>query len=159
MWSRRGVLALLLGLAACASAGAPEGERAQGAGLAFGLVREDGGAGLAVPHWDGGGRWSVPEGFVWTLEEPLLACSVRAAARAVDGRGAPCVRVRLAPDDARRLGELSARGLGRRMAVLVDGRVVCAPRLSEPLRAEHLELSANFSAAEADALLALLQRG
>ena len=155
MWSRRGVVALLLGLVACAAPSARAPERAA---LAFGLVVEDAAAPAREwPHWDGGGRWSVPAGFVWRLETPLLGCRVLEAAPALDARGTPCVRVRLAPEDAARLRALSERGLGRRLAVLVDGRVVCAPRLGEPLAAERLELSANFAQAEVDALLALLR--
>lgn len=41
--------------------------------------------------------------------------------------------VRLSPEGRRRLAEVTAVAEGRRLAVVVDGEVVAAPRIHEPI--------------------------
>jgi hypothetical protein len=154
------LLALLAG--ACAgprddppSAGAPDPGSAAGQ-VQFGLVvgAQDAPAGPtgAYPHWDAHGGWAVPADAIWTLERPLLTCRVAVARRSIDAQGFPAVDLALAPGDGERFRALSSRSVGRRLAVLVDGKVVLTPTVVEPLP-PRFQLAGRFSEEDVQALL------
>lgn len=159
------VLALALAAAACKapepasrpSAAEADAPAARG-WIEFGLVAAPDAPPQGVhdyPHWSAGGRWAVPRDPIWTLEQPILRCRVASAARDVDALGFPAVRVTLAAADAQVLGQWTRGIVGRQLAVLVDGHVVLAPVVAEPLRGA-FELSGRFSDDDVRLLLAAL---
>jgi len=165
---RATTIAPLLALLACACAGPGEAARpieasaeAVAAGsVQFGVVVAAGqvpaGPTAAYPHWDAHGGWAVPSDAIWTLEQPLLTCRVALARRSIDAQGFPAVDVALAPADGERFQELSRRSVGRRLAVLVDGKVVLTPTVAEPLP-PRFQLAGRFSEQDVRALLEHLQ--
>ena len=149
-------LALLLG---CRSqpASEPEGREAW---IEFGIVALDGSGGDVASdsyaHWDAGGRWSVPEESIWRLERPLLRCRVESATPDVDQVGFPALRIRLQPDDAEVFRVFTRSAIGRQLAVLVEGRVVTAPVVQEPLVGTFV-LQSRFSDEDVEQLRSLLE--
>jgi hypothetical protein len=131
-------------------------ERAAAGQVQFGIVVAAGevpaGPTADYPHWDAHGAWAVPPEAIWTLEQPLLTCRVAVARRSIDAQGFPAVDVALAPADGARFQELSRRSVGRRLAVLVDGRVVLTPRIAEALP-PRFQLAGRFSEEDVRALL------
>jgi SecDF, P1 head subdomain len=161
-WFSLAVAALALGCAACSSpqggsSSAVEAPANQGAGrIAFGIVvdaRTPAGApARTFAHWDAGGAWNVPTQPIWTLEEPLLQCRVERAAKTADDLGFAALELTLDPRDAPAFRALGERASGRRLAVLVGGRVVVTPRVQDPLAAT-FQLAGSFSARDVELLL------
>src|SRR5262249_10517684 len=52
----------------------------------------------------------------------------------VGSLGKPAVEVRMTEDGARRLAELSARGAGHKLAVLLDGALLVAPQIQGEIK-------------------------
>jgi len=124
--------------------------------IAFGIVVDPrtpaGAPEKSFAHWDAGGAWNVPTQPIWTLEEPLLQCRVEHAARTVDDLGFAALELTLDARDAPAFRALGERAAGRRLAVLVDGRVVVTPRVKDPLGAT-FQLAGSFSARDVELLL------
>lgn len=157
-------LALVLALCtlgACSGAGteASAAPAARTGTIEFGLVAPSstlGGPGRdEYPHWNAGGNWAVPDERIWVLERPLLVCRVASAELDVDAYGFPALAVTLVPSDAQVLREFTRAAIGRRLAVLVDGQVIIAPVLADPLDQTFL-IQAYFSEEDASLLRSLL---
>jgi hypothetical protein len=159
------VLLLALGAGACAGPDPARPVDASAEAVAAGSVQfgivvapDQGPSGptAAYAHWDAHGGWAVPPDAIWTLEQPLLTCRVALARRSIDAQGFPAVDVALTPADGERFQELSRRSVGRRLAVLVDGKVVLTPTVAEPLP-PRFQLAGRFSEEDVRALLEHLQ--
>ena len=126
----------------------------------FGLVADPelapGAPTADYPHWDADGTWVVPREAIWSLEQPLLSCRVATARRSIDALGFPAVDVALQGEDGARFGELTRRAVGRRLAVLVDGRVVLTPTVAEALP-PRFQLGGRFSEEDVRKLLGHLR--
>jgi preprotein translocase subunit SecD len=72
--------------------------------------------------------------------------------------GQPTVEFRLAPHAAVRFEEETRRNLGRRLAIVLDERVISAPLIEQPVGAEG-QIRGRFSTAEADELAKVLRAG
>ncbi len=59
----------------------------------------------------------------------------------------------------RQLAELSAAHVGQRMAVILDGEIVTAPTIEEPIVGGQLQLGGNFTAESANELAIALRAG
>lgn len=57
--------------------------------------------------------------------------------------GKPGFNVRLTPEGARKCEQLSTRNIGRTLAIIVDGKVLMAPKILDPVRAEGFLLTVN----------------
>lgn len=66
--------------------------------------------------------------------------------------GQNMVRITLFPDDAEKFSELTERHVGRQIAIIIDGKLFCAPFVRERINSENIEISGNFSKAEAELL-------
>lgn len=85
--------------------------------------------------------------------------SVTGAEASVTEAGLAGVTVTLDADGAAALGAASAALVGLRVAVVLDGRVLTAPMVQEPIRGGSLRISGDFTAGEAGALAALIGAG
>jgi preprotein translocase subunit SecD len=83
------------------------------------------------PHWGHG------ETALLVRAEPALDGSDLADAQpGLDFRsGAPVVNFRLSAEGTRKFAALTARNLDRRIAIVVDGRIVTAPFIRSPITA------------------------
>ncbi|MSP19930.1 MAG: protein translocase subunit SecD [Alphaproteobacteria bacterium] len=77
-----------------------------------------------------------------------------------DGRtGQPVVSMRFAPTGARRFGETTSENVGKRFAIVLDGKVISAPVIQEPILGGTGQISGNFTIASANELSVLLRAG
>ncbi|MCL4720874.1 MAG: protein translocase subunit SecD [Gammaproteobacteria bacterium] len=114
----------------------------------------------------------LPAGYAWlpsedgltryaVAREPLLQGGQLAEA----GAGfdtvtrEPIVTFRFDSAGARRFADITTRLVGEPFAVVLDGKVLTAPVIREPITAGSGQISGNFSVAEASTLAALLRAG
>jgi preprotein translocase subunit SecD len=71
----------------------------------------------------------------------------------------PVVSFRLTPDSAKVFSELTAKSVGRPMAIIIDGRVMLKPVIREPITGGTGQISSNLTAADAKALAERLASG
>jgi preprotein translocase subunit SecD len=65
----------------------------------------------------------------------------------------PAIAMEMTPDGARRLGEITAANIGRRLALVLDGKVLIAPTINARITdAVIIELSQNPPGADDDVL-------
>lgn len=77
-----------------------------------------------------------------------------------DGRtGEPVVSMRFDPTGSRRFGEATTTGVGQRFAIVLDGKVVSAPVIREPILGGVGQISGSFTFATANDLAVLLRAG
>ncbi|MBN9023096.1 MAG: hypothetical protein J0H08_13595 [Rhizobiales bacterium] len=97
--------------------------------------------------------WVVP-----ALAEPL-ELEVVAALAAFDSTGAAVVNVRLNPESQRAFDAFTTANVGRTIEVRVDGRVVSAPVIRDPITGGELVISGSLTVEEAGDLAMLLRDG
>lgn len=71
--------------------------------------------------------------------------------------GKPGFNVRLTPEGAKKYEKISTGNVGRTLAIIVDGKVLMAPKILDPVRAEGFLLTVN-SEAEARDLAAKVRK-
>ncbi|MEY4248745.1 MAG: protein translocase subunit SecD [Pseudomonadota bacterium] len=76
-----------------------------------------------------------------------------------DETGQPVVSFRFNGQGARRFGDATAENTGKRFAIVLDGRIISAPRINEPIRGGSGQISGNFTEASANELAVLLRAG
>ena len=78
---------------------------------------------------------------------------------AFDETGQPVVSFRFNGQGARRFGDATADNTGKRFAIVLDGKIISAPRINEPIRGGSGQISGNFTEARANELAVLLRAG
>jgi len=78
---------------------------------------------------------------------------------AFDETGQPVVSFRFNGQGARRFGDATADNTGKRFAIVLDGKIISAPRINEPIRGGSGQISGNFTEASANELAVLLRAG
>ncbi|MGE0746935.1 MAG: protein translocase subunit SecD [Rhodospirillales bacterium] len=73
--------------------------------------------------------------------------------------GQPVVNFKLDAVGARRFGEITAANVGRPFAIVLDGKVLSAPVIREPITGGSGQISGHFTTADAASLSALLRAG
>lgn len=91
--------------------------------------------------------------------QPILtAADVLSAKLTPETEGQVGVAVRLTPAGAAKFRDASAANVGKRFAVIVDGTVIAAPKLRDPITGNGLVISSRDDEAEAQALVNSLNR-
>ncbi len=81
------------------------------------------------------------------------------AAAVIDQNNQPVVTIRFDAAGARRFGDLTTENVGRRFAIVLDGRVISAPVIREPIPGGSGQISGNFTFESASDLALLLRAG
>ena len=71
----------------------------------------------------------------------------------------PVISFRMSEASKQLFGELTQKNVGRKMAVKVDGRVLTAPVIREPILGGSGQISSNFTPAQARELAARIAAG
>lgn len=74
-------------------------------------------------------------------------------------RGGYVVNMKFDGLGARKFGRITKENVGKRFAVLLDGKVITAPVIREPIAGGNAQISGNFSAEEVNDLALLLRAG
>ena len=81
------------------------------------------------------------------------------AAVGTDQNGQPAIDFRFDSEGARRFGEVTANNRGRPFAIILDGKVISAPNINEPILTGSGQITGGFSIASASELVNLLNGG
>ncbi|MEM7817176.1 MAG: hypothetical protein QXZ20_04645, partial [Candidatus Aenigmatarchaeota archaeon] len=76
-----------------------------------------------------------------------------------DQYGVPNVRLRFSPEGAKKFAKITEENVGKQLAILLDGKVVSAPQIKEPILSGEAEITGEFSLDEARALSSVLNSG
>jgi preprotein translocase subunit SecD len=107
------------------------------------------------------GRGDAPgEGAIYLVRRQaiLTGRELRTARVGVDEHGRPNVEFTLKPEAAARFQRETGRHVGRRMAIVLDDRVISAPVIEQAIGAS-AQIRGRFSVLEADELAKLLRAG
>jgi beta-lactamase regulating signal transducer with metallopeptidase domain len=77
--------------------------------------------------------------FVWIKRQTLMT-GMLADAKAATDAGRPIVDVRLNPDGGQRFAALTRANVGNRVAVIVNGTVITAPKVLDPILGAKLQI-------------------
>ena len=77
----------------------------------------------------------------------------------VDQSGQPVVALQFNDEGAKKFGELTAANVGKQIAILLDGEVLTAPRVNEPITGGNAQITGSKDAQEAEHLAILLRSG
>ena len=106
------------------------------------------------------GEGTSGESFVYLVrrERVVTGRDLKSARAGVGDRGEPNVQFTLSAPAAARFGEETGRNVGRRLAIVLDDRVISAPVIEQRVGAEG-QIRGRFTAAEADELAKVLRAG
>jgi len=85
--------------------------------------------------------------------------SLTLAQATVDQYGRPAIAIRFDSAGARRFGKLTTDNVGRRFAFVLDGAVVSAPVINEPIPGGNGQITGRFSVQEAEETALVLRAG
>ena len=150
---RAGALAALLlvaGAPVLAQETAPPSPAVAGPGLSFRMVDDSADPSTHASEAQAGFKDQV----LWLeAETPITGKMVASARPFLDGPGRrPTVAFQLTPAGAARFAALTKANVGRRIAILVDGRVVAAPRIQTEMVDGQGAISRDFSRRDASVL-------
>jgi preprotein translocase subunit SecD len=112
----------------------------------------------AVPGWNQMGGPNAP---IWVAPEAAVTLSdVERAEQSKDELGHPAIGLSFTAGGAQKMRSLSAAQLGKLIAIVVDGKVVSAPRVNSQVtdRAVISGGSGGFDQHEIDRILAFVKR-
>ena len=124
----------------------PRGPAGASLGVSFRLVDDSGDAAAHA----GETRVDFRDGQLWLEPDAAISGDMVASARArPDAEGRPVVDITLNEAGKARLDALTRANIGRRMAILVDGKVVTAPVIRDEMAQGAAEIAGDFSSADA----------
>ena len=113
---------------------------------------------LAAPRWQGGGAESVEPQIILD-ETHLRQIEAKADPNVADAARNGAIDFHLDPHAMKNLMAASVEAIGRKLAILVDDKIVVDPVISAPIASMTGEISGGFSAASAAELVTLMQSG
>jgi preprotein translocase subunit SecD len=76
----------------------------------------------------------LTDATVYVQRQPVLTrADLTEAAALVDRQGKNFVGLRFSPEGARKLSQVSAQNVGKLLVLVINGQLVAAPRIAEPL--------------------------
>jgi SecD/SecF fusion protein len=76
-----------------------------------------------------------------------------------DSYGSPLVRLKLTSEGREKFAKVTEENVGKRLAILLDNKVMSAPQIREPILTGSAEITGNFSLDEARMLTSVLNSG
>jgi SecD/SecF fusion protein len=123
--------------------------------LSFHMVAENGGIGTRTLPGASDGRQYTVQNFIAMMGDRLSD----ARAGYDDRTGQPVINFRLDNAGARQFAEITRNNVGKPFAIVLDGKVLSAPVINEPIPGGSGQISGSFTLAEATDLAALLRAG
>lgn len=123
--------------------------------LSFHMVAQAGGIGTrTLPGASDGQQYTV-QNYIAMMGDRLSD----ARAGYDDRTGQPVINFRLDTAGARQFAEITRTNVGKPFAIVLDGKVLSAPVINEPIPGGSGQISGSFTLAEATDLAALLRAG
>jgi preprotein translocase subunit SecD len=104
-------------------------------------------------------EYNNPSQAIYTDGKPVMTNTDIKEAILVKNDAYPGVEVILNANGIEKIKEVSSNNVGKRMAVMVNGQVICAPRLREPISDSHLQIAGSFTEAQAQLLVDIINGG
>jgi SecD/SecF fusion protein len=105
-----------------------------------------------------GGKMAIQAAVVSTKPVAgLVGDIVKNARVTLDNLGQPEIEFELTPDAALRFGEVTRDNIGHRMAIVLDGDLVTAPRINSAIETGNGEITGNYSTDEARSVANAMQ--
>lgn len=123
--------------------------------LSFHMVAESGGIGTRTLPGASDGRQYTIQNYIAMMGDRLSD----ARSGYDDRTGQPVINFRLDNAGARQFGEITRANVGKPFAIVLDGKVLSAPVINEPIPGGSGQISGSFTLAEATDLAALLRAG
>ncbi len=104
---------------------------------------------------------SGTEGIEWLVTKRVYVSGENLvdAQPAFDTNGRPAVSFRFDGTGGRRFGKVTSENVGRPLAIVLDNKVISAPRINEPIPGGTGIITGNFTVEEANELALLLRAG
>ncbi|MCC6904772.1 MAG: protein translocase subunit SecD, partial [Anaerolineae bacterium] len=106
-----------------------------------------------------GGDTDTPEITGTVFSTVLTGDILQSASRGADQLGNPNVVFSLTADGAQQFGDYTTSHVGQYLGIVLDGVVISAPRISEPIPGGQGSISGDFTVEEADRLATQLRYG
>ena len=105
------------------------------------------------------GRGGEPMPLLVRKRPDVTGENLDLAQATVDQFGRPAVAIRFDTAGARKFGRLTTENVGRRFAIVLDGEVISAPEIQEPIPGGNGQITGNFTVESAERLAILLRAG
>jgi preprotein translocase subunit SecD len=87
----------------------------------------------------------------------VLANDIETAQADFNQLGLPMIAIKLTARGRTRLSNFTTGSIGRRLAIVIDDRILSAPTVVQPITGGHVELGGNFTFEEAQRLAAAIK--
>jgi hypothetical protein len=104
-------------------------------------------------------EYNNPSQTVYLDDKPVMTNTDIKEAILVQNDTHPVVEVVLNANGIAKIKEVSTNNTGKRMAVMVNGQVICAPRLRAPISDSHLQIAGSFTEEQAKLLIDIINSG
>ncbi|TLD68748.1 hypothetical protein FEM03_21450 [Phragmitibacter flavus] len=145
---------ILVGMAFCVAA-----EELEAVTLRFSQVTEvEGGSSEVLPYAD---PYVEPEFSSIKVEKVSLIDSsdIKSAYAFADAVMGPTVGLDFTELGAKKFAEVTKRSIGKRLAIIIDGKVISAPNIKDQITGGKAVISGKFSMDDADALARKINAG
>jgi preprotein translocase subunit SecD len=89
----------------------------------------------------------------------LTGADLKMAAPGTDSYGKPTVSIEFNAQGAKKFREVTARSVGKPIAILLDNKIISAPNVEEPINGGRAQITGNFSVYEVRDLVIKLKAG
>jgi len=89
----------------------------------------------------------------------LTGADLKGAWPGVEQYGNPVVDIEFNPEGAKVFADVTSRSVGRPIAIILDGRIISAPNVREPIPSGRAQISGDFTAEEVQDLVIKLKAG
>lgn len=89
----------------------------------------------------------------------LTGSDLQWAGPGTDEYGRPVVSIEFKPEGSKKFYEVTARSVGKPLAILLDGKIISAPNVNEAISGGRAQISGSFSVAEMHDLVIKLKAG
>jgi protein-export membrane protein SecD len=104
-------------------------------------------------------KTSQEAGFIAVYSRPLLSGDKLVDAQTTINLGAPLVSFKFNNLGAKIFGDITAENVHKRLAIVLDNKVISAPSINEPILSGSGQISGNFTVQSANELALLLRAG
>lgn len=110
-----------------------------------------------VPLFEG--RTRAGEKTIILKKTVLVGSDLKWAGPGTDQYGAPVVNIEFNPKGSQIFSDVTARSIGRPIAIVLDGKIISAPEVREPIPSGKAQISGNFDIHEVQDLVIKLRAG
>ena len=111
-----------------------------------------------VTQRDGAGR-VISEKPIFLKKVAITGADLKSAYHGSDQYNRPIVNIEFTPEGTRKFHDVTARSVGKPLAILLDGKVISAPQVNEAISGGRAQISGQFSNQEVRDLVIQLKAG